>query len=97
MELNPDALEIADELDRELKAGNKRGPMHGIVVLVKDNFATADKMQTTAGSLALIGSIVPRDAHVVYLLRRAGMTLHAQTGFWLKKFRRRHPWPCRYG
>lgn len=46
--------------------------MHGVVVLVKDNFATADKMQTTAGSLALIGSIVPRDAHVVQLLRKAG-------------------------
>ncbi|KAJ7895099.1 amidase signature domain-containing protein [Mycena leptocephala] len=80
MELNPDALEIADELDRELKAGKKRGPMHGIVVLVKDNFATADKMQTTAGSLALIGSIVPRDAHVVYLLRKAGAVILGHAG-----------------
>lgn len=72
MELNPDALQIADELDRELAMGKRRGPMHGIVVLVKDNFATADKMQTTAGSLALVGSIVPRDAHVVHLLRKSG-------------------------
>jgi amidase len=81
MELNPDALEIADDLDRELKAGKKRGPMHGIVVLVKDNFATADKMQTTAGSLALIGSIVPRDAHVVHLLRKAGIAFLTQINF----------------
>ncbi|KAF7330196.1 Amidase family protein [Mycena venus] len=80
MELNPDALEIADELDRELKAGRRRGPMHGIVVLVKDNFATADKMQTTAGSLALIGSIVPRDAHVVHLLRKAGAVILGHAG-----------------
>ncbi|KAJ6577543.1 Glutamyl-tRNA amidotransferase subunit A (Glu-ADT subunit A) [Mycena capillaripes] len=80
MELNPDALDIADELDVELKAGKKRGPMHGIVVLVKDNFATADKMQTTAGSLALIGSIVPRDAHVVHLLRKAGAVILGHAG-----------------
>ncbi|KAJ7215698.1 amidase signature domain-containing protein [Mycena haematopus] len=80
MEMNPDSLEIADELDQELKAGNKRGPMHGIVVLVKDNFATADKMQTTAGSLALIGSIVPRDAHVVHLLRKAGAVILGHAG-----------------
>ncbi|KAJ7672265.1 amidase family protein [Mycena polygramma] len=80
MELNPDALDIADELDRELKAGKKRGPMHGIVVLVKDNFATADKMQTTSGSLALIGSIVPRDAHVVHLMRRAGAVILGHAG-----------------
>ncbi|KAJ7740820.1 putative amidase [Mycena metata] len=80
MELNPDALNIADELDRELKAGKKRGPMHGIVVLVKDNFATKDKMQTTAGSLALVGSIVPRDAHVVHLLRKAGAVILGHAG-----------------
>ncbi|KAJ6483814.1 amidase signature domain-containing protein [Mycena vitilis] len=80
MEVNPDALDIADELDRELKAGTKRGPMHGIVVLVKDNFATADKMQTTSGSLALIGSIVPRDAHVVHLMRKAGAVILGHAG-----------------
>ncbi|KAJ6468310.1 amidase signature domain-containing protein [Mycena sanguinolenta] len=80
MELNPDALDIADELDQELKAGKKRSPMHGIVVLVKDNFATADKMQTTAGSLALIGSVVPRDAHVVHLLRKAGAVILGHAG-----------------
>ncbi|KAJ7470783.1 amidase signature domain-containing protein [Mycena latifolia] len=80
MELNPDALQIADQLDNELKSGKKRGPMHGIVVLVKDNFATADKMQTTAGSLALVGSIVPRDAHVVHLLREAGAVILGHAG-----------------
>ncbi|KAJ7650854.1 amidase signature domain-containing protein [Roridomyces roridus] len=80
MELNPDALDIADALDKELAAGKKRGPMHGIVVLVKDNFATADKMQTTAGSLALVGSVVPRDAHVVHLLRQAGAVILGHAG-----------------
>ncbi|KAJ7289356.1 amidase signature domain-containing protein [Mycena rebaudengoi] len=80
MELNPDALQIADELDRELAMGKRRGPMHGIVVLVKDNFATADKMQTTAGSLALVGSIVPRDAHVVHLLRKSGAVILGHAG-----------------
>ncbi|KAK7032752.1 amidase family protein [Favolaschia claudopus] len=80
MELNPDVLDIADQLDRELKAGKKRGSMHGIVVVVKDNFATADKMQTTAGSLALVGSIVPRDAHVVHLLRESGAVILGHSG-----------------
>ncbi|KAJ7056734.1 amidase [Mycena amicta] len=80
MELNPDALYIADGLDKELRAGKKRGPMHGIVVLVKDNFATADKMQTTAGSLALVGSIVPRDAHVVSLMRKNGAVILGHAG-----------------
>ncbi|KAF7312020.1 Amidase family protein [Mycena indigotica] len=80
MELNPDALSIADNLDRELRAGKKRSPMHGIVVLVKDNFATKDKMQTTAGSLALVGSIVPRDAHVVSLMRKNGAVILGHAG-----------------
>ncbi|KAJ7220276.1 amidase signature domain-containing protein [Mycena pura] len=80
MELNPDALDIADQLDRELNAGKKRSPMHGIVVLVKDNIASADKMQTTSGSLALVGSIVPRDAHVVHLLREHGAVLLGHAG-----------------
>ncbi|CAK5269247.1 unnamed protein product [Mycena citricolor] len=80
MELNPDALEIADVLDAELKAGKKRGPMHGIVALVKDNFATKDKMQTTAGSLALVGSVVPRDAHVVKRMRESGVVILGHAG-----------------
>ncbi|KAJ7173969.1 amidase family protein [Mycena crocata] len=80
MELNPDAMNIADNLDRELKAGKRRSDLHGVVALVKDNFATADKMQTTAGSLALVGSIVPRDAHVVHLLRKSGVVILGHAG-----------------
>src|SRR5205823_546757 len=56
MEINSDALAIADELDRERQHGHVRGPLHGIPVLLKDNIATLDRMQTTAGSLALLGS-----------------------------------------
>src|SRR5262249_13839510 len=59
IEVNPDALAIAKGLDDERRAGNVRGPLHGIPILVKDNIATSDKMQTTAGSLALVGSKVP--------------------------------------
>jgi len=55
MEVNPDALEIAAERDRERRRGRVRGPLHGIPILVKDNFATRDRMETTAGSLALLG------------------------------------------
>ena len=62
IELNPDALAIADALDAERQAGHVRGPLHGIPVLIKDNIATADKMETTAGSLALVGLKPPRDA-----------------------------------
>src|SRR5215213_11838906 len=57
IEMNPDALEIADSLDVERKAGKIRGPLHGIPILIKDNIDTADRMQTTAGSLALEGHI----------------------------------------
>ena len=56
IELNPDALDIAEELDRERKAKGPRGPLHGIPVLIKDNIATRDRMMTTAGSLALVGA-----------------------------------------
>src|SRR6266404_3466996 len=56
LEINPDALSIADELDRERKAKGPRGPMHGIPVLIKDNIDTGDRMMTTAGSLALVGA-----------------------------------------
>ncbi|HEV8422182.1 MAG TPA: amidase family protein, partial [Chthoniobacterales bacterium] len=72
IETNPDALEIAARMDAERSAGQLRGPLHGVPILVKDNLATADKMQTTAGSLALVGSTVPADAVVVQKLRDAG-------------------------
>ncbi|KAF8243077.1 glutamyl-tRNA amidotransferase subunit A [Wilcoxina mikolae CBS 423.85] len=75
MELNPDFLEIANTLDEERAAGKSRGPLHGIPFLIKDNIATRDKMETTAGSWALLGSVAPRDAHVVKLLREAGALL----------------------
>jgi amidase len=79
IELNADALAIAAELDAERQAGRLRGPLHGIPVLVKDNLDTADGMQTTAGSLALVGQKVPRDAHVVARLRDAGAVLLGKT------------------
>jgi amidase len=72
IELNPDAPSIADALDRERKERGPRGPLHGIPILVKDNIDTADRMMTTAGSLALEGSHAPRDAYVVERLRQAG-------------------------
>lgn len=75
LEVNPDFLQIAYELDEERKAGKVRGPLHGIPFMVKDNIASKDRMQTTAGSWALQGSIVPRDAHVVAKLREAGALL----------------------
>src|SRR6266699_3001578 len=75
IETNPDALAIAKKLDTERHSGHLRGPLHGIPVLVKDNLATADKMQTTAGSLALVGSTVPADSVVVDRLRAAGAVI----------------------
>ena len=75
IETNPDAMAIAKKLDTERHAGHLRGPLHGIPVLVKDNLATADKMQTTAGSLALVDSIVPSDSTVVSRLRAAGAVI----------------------
>ncbi len=75
IERNPDALAIAKKLDTERHSGHLRGPLHGIPVLVKDNLATADKMQTTAGSLALVGSTVPSDSVVVNRLRAAGAVI----------------------
>jgi amidase len=79
MELNSDTRAIADTLDLERSFDLTRGPLHGIPFFVKDNIATADGIQTTAGSLSLIGSIVPRDAHVVHLLRQAGALLLGHT------------------
>ncbi|KAK4640019.1 LOW QUALITY PROTEIN: hypothetical protein QC761_611400 [Podospora bellae-mahoneyi] len=75
LEFNPDALDIAANLDRERRAGKVRGPMHGIPFTVKENIGTKDKMETTAGSWALLGSRVPRDAFVVKKLREAGGVL----------------------
>ncbi|MBL8519456.1 MAG: amidase [Betaproteobacteria bacterium] len=79
IELNPDAEAIAAERDRERKAGKVRGPLHGIPILLKDNIATADKMQTTAGSLALAGVKPPRDAHIVKRLTEAGAVILGKT------------------
>jgi amidase len=79
MELNPDALAIADRLDAERKAGKVRGPLHGIPVLIKDNIATADRMETTAGSLALLGGKPRSDAYVVTRLREAGAVILGKT------------------
>lgn len=72
LECNPDALQIADTLDAERRAGHVRGRLHGIPVLLKDNIVTADRMQATAGSLALVGATAPRDAFIVTRLRAAG-------------------------
>ena len=71
IETNPDALEIAERLDRERKEGRVRGPLHGVPLLVKDNIDTADRMKTTAGSLALLESRPARDAFIVARLRNA--------------------------
>jgi len=79
IELNPDAKAIAAELDRERKTKGSRGPLHGIPVLLKDNIATADHMQTTAGSLALLGAIAAKDAFIVQKLRDAGAIILGKT------------------
>ena len=79
IELNPDALAIAQGLDRERKAGKVRGPLHGIPVLLKDNIATGDNMCTTAGSLALEGVRASRDAFVAAQLRKAGAVILGKT------------------
>ena len=78
IETNPDALTAAEQLDRERTARGARGPLHGIPVLLKDNIDTADRMTTTAGSLALEGSVPPHDSHVAERLRAAGAILLAK-------------------
>lgn len=75
IETNPDAVKIAQKLDGERRSGRVRGPLHGIPVLVKDNIATRDSMQTTAGSLALVNSVAPADAPIVDRLRSAGAVI----------------------
>lgn len=79
IEMNPDALALAQRADQERKSGTKRGPMHGIPVLIKDNIGTADKMQTTAGSLALIGGRPAKDSFVAARLREAGAIILGKT------------------
>ena len=79
IELNFDALKIADELDAERRAGRVRGPLHGIPVVIKDNIDTADKMRTSAGSLALEQNVAARDAHIVRRLREAGAVILGKT------------------
>jgi amidase len=79
IEINPDALKMAQELDQERKSKGPRGPLHGIPVLIKDNIGTADRMQTTAGSLALVGSRPPQDSFVAQQLRAAGAVILGKT------------------
>jgi amidase len=79
IELNPDALAIADRMDAERKAKKVRGPLHGIPVLIKDNINTGDAMMTTAGALALVGNRAAKDAHIIERLREAGAVLLGKT------------------
>jgi amidase len=79
IELNPDALSIADALDAERDNGNVRSPLHGIPIMVKDNIDTADKMMTTAGALAMVGNIAKVDAFIIKKLRDAGAVLLGKT------------------
>jgi amidase len=79
IEVNPDALALAEASDRERKEKGPRGPLHGIPMLIKDNIDTADKMMTTAGSLALVGSKVPKDSVVAQKLREAGAVILGKT------------------
>ncbi|MEM9896596.1 MAG: amidase [Bacteroidota bacterium] len=79
IELNPDALTIAEQLDQERKEGNVRGPLHGIPVMIKDNIDTGDQMMTTAGSMALAGTSAADDAFIVKKLRESGAVLLGKT------------------
>src|SRR5258708_16466761 len=79
IELNPEALAIADTLDDERQAGRLRGPLHGLPILIKDNLDTGDRMQTTAGSLALEGNHAAQDSFVAARLRQAGAVILGKT------------------
>jgi amidase len=79
IELNPDALLIAQNMDMDRKAGRIRSPLHGIPVLIKDNIDTKDQMMTTAGSLAMVGNKASKDAHIVQLLREGGAVILGKT------------------
>jgi amidase len=101
IETNPDALALADELDAERAAGTVRGPLHGIPVAIKDNIDTHDRMTTTAGSLALEGSIPPRDAFIVERLRAAGAIILAKANMsewaYFRGYRATSGWSARGG
>jgi amidase len=79
IEVNPEALRLADALDRQRKEKGPRGPLHGIPILIKDNIDTADRMSTTAGSLLMLGAMPTRDAFLVHQLREAGALLLGKT------------------
>ena len=79
IEINPDAPAIAEKLDQERKAGRVRGPLHGVPILIKDNIGTADRMTTTAGSLALEGSIPSSDSFIAKMLRESGAVILGKT------------------
>ena len=79
IEINPDAISIAEAMDAERKNGKVRSALHGIPVLIKDNINSGDKMMTTAGSLALVGNIASKDAFIIGLLREAGAVLLGKT------------------
>ena len=101
IETNPDALAIAAALDEERRAGRTRGPLHGVPILLKDNIDTHDRMQTTAGSLAMQGHIAKRDAFIVRQLRHAGAVILGKTNLseWAN-FRGKHSisgWSSRGG
>lgn len=91
IEVNPDAEAIAQALDQERAGGHVRGPLHGIPIVLKDVIATKDRMETTAGSLALVGSKVPRDAGVARFLREAGAVLLGKTN--LSEWQSFRGWP----
>jgi amidase len=92
IETNPEAIELANALDAERRAGKVRGPLHGIPIIVKDNIGTADKMHTSAGSFALATSIAPADAFLVTRLREAGAIILGKSNMseW-SSFRSTHP------
>lgn len=101
IETNPDALEIADRLDAERRESGPRGPLHGIPVALKDNIDTHDGMTTTAGSLALEGSIPPRDAFIAQRLREAGAIVIAKANMsewaYFRGYRATSGWSARGG
>lgn len=101
IETNPDALRIADELDAERRENGPRGPLHGIPVAIKDNIDTHDGMTTTAGSLALEGSIPPRDAFIAQRLREAGAIILAKANMsewaYFRGYRATSGWSARGG
>lgn len=101
LEINPDALAIADQLDKERRAGKVRGPLHGIPILLKDNIETADKLNTTAGSYALEGIPVKQDSFVAQKLREAGAIILGKANMsewaYFRSFRGCSGWSARGG